>query len=334
MPHHARVSAAAVLEVEDLVVAFDTDEGELRAVDGVSFSVGRGRTLGIVGESGSGKSVTALAILGLLPEPSGRLVSGHVRLDGVDLANASEREMQKIRGRRIGMIFQEPMTALDPLQRVGEQIGEGLRHHFGLSRAAAREKSVALLGKVGIPAPAERIDSYPHELSGGMRQRVMIASAIACEPSVLLADEPTTALDVTIQAQILALLDDLRRELGTSVVLITHDLGVVADVADDVVVMYAGRVVERAPKDALFERPLHPYTRGLLESVPGFGDNATKKRLPTIRGLVPDLRKLPGGCRFRDRCDLAIDRCKESEPVLERVGTHEVACFRASEVTS
>ena len=200
-----------------------------------------------------------------------------------------------------------------------------------MSRSAAREKSIALLAKVGIPAPVERIDSYPHELSGGMRQRVMIASAIACEPSVLLADEPTTALDVTIQAQILALLDDLRRELGTSVVLITHDLGVVADVADDVVVMYAGRVVERARKDALFEQPLHPYTRGLLESVPGFRDNATKRRLPTIRGLVPDLRKLPKGCRFRDRCDLAIDRCADAEPALEAIGERWVACFRANE---
>ena len=325
------MSEPPVLEVEDLVVAFDTDEGELRAVDGVSFAVAKGKTLGIVGESGSGKSVTALAILGLLPEPQGRIVRGAVKLEGRDIARESESAMQRIRGRRIAMIFQEPMTALDPLQRIGEQIGEGLRHHFGLSRSAAREKSIALLAKVGIPAPVERIDSYPHELSGGMRQRVMIASAIACEPSVLLADEPTTALDVTIQAQILALLDDLRRELGTSVVLITHDLGVVADVADDVVVMYAGRVVERARKDALFEQPLHPYTRGLLESVPGFRDNATKRRLPTIRGLVPDLRKLPKGCRFRDRCDLAIDRCADAEPALEAIGERWVACFRANE---
>ena len=324
-------ASASVLEVDDLVVAFDTDEGELRAVDGVSFTLRKGRTLGIVGESGSGKSVTALAILGLLPEPQGRLVRGRVMLEGKDIAHETERALQKIRGRRIAMIFQEPMTALDPLQRVGEQIAEGLRHHFGLSRGAAREKAITLLGKVGIPAPAERIDSYPHELSGGMRQRVMIASAIACEPTVLLADEPTTALDVTIQAQILALIDDLRRELGTSVVLITHDLGVVADVADDVVVMYAGRVVERAPKDALFAKPLHPYTRGLLESVPGFGDNATKRRLPTIRGLVPDLRHLPKGCRFRDRCDLAIDRCAESEPPLETRADRAVACFRAYE---
>jgi len=326
--------AAPVLEVDDLVVAFDTDEGVLRAVDGVSFSLGKGRTLGIVGESGSGKSVTALAILGLLPEPQGRLVRGSVKLDGKEIAGASDDAMQAIRGRRIAMIFQEPMTALDPLMRVGDQIAEGLRHHLGLSRAAAREKAIALLGKVGIPAPAERIDAYPHELSGGMRQRVMIASAIACEPSVLLADEPTTALDVTIQAQILALLDDLRRELGTSVVLITHDLGVVADVADDVVVMYAGRVVERASKDALFERQLHPYTLGLLLSVPGYGDNATKKRLPTIRGLVPDLRHLAVGCRFRDRCDRAIDRCAEAEPPLEVVGDRAVACFRAMETAS
>jgi peptide/nickel transport system ATP-binding protein len=326
-------SERPVLEVDDLVVAFETDEGVLRAVDGVSFAVAKGRTLGIVGESGSGKSVTALAILGLLPEPQGRIVRGSVKLDGTNIAGATEKTMQTIRGRRIAMIFQEPMTALDPLMRVGDQIGEGLRHHFGLSRSAAREKAIALLGKVGIPAPSERALAYPHELSGGMRQRVMIASAIACEPSVLLADEPTTALDVTIQAQILALIDELRRELGTSVVLITHDLGVVADVADDVVVMYAGRVVERATKDAIFERQLHPYTRGLLESVPGHGDNATKKRLPTIRGLVPDLRHLASGCRFRDRCDRAIDRCAESEPTLEVIGDRAVACFRATEAS-
>ena len=323
--------ATPVLEIADLVVAFDTDQGELRAVDGIGFTLEKGRTLGIVGESGCGKSVTALAILGLLPEPQGRVLSGKVLLDGKDIARASESEMQKIRGRRIAMVFQEPMTALDPLQRVGDQIAEGLRHHFGLSRSAARDKAIELLGKVGIPAPAERIDSYPHELSGGMRQRVMIASAIACEPSVLLADEPTTALDVTIQAQILALIDDLRRELGTSVVLITHDLGVVADVADDVAVMYAGRIVERATKDQLFEKPLHPYTRGLLESVPGFGNNATRKRLPTIRGLVPDLLHLPAGCRFRDRCDRAIDRCAEVDPPLSTVDGHSVACIRARE---
>jgi oligopeptide/dipeptide ABC transporter ATP-binding protein len=322
---------APVLEVEDLVVAFDTDEGQLRAVDGIAFTLEKGRVLGVVGESGSGKSVTALAILGLLPEPQGRVLRGRVLLDGKDIVHESEALLQKVRGRRIAMIFQEPMTALDPLMRVGDQIAEGLRHHLRLSAGDARARAIALLGKVGIPAPAERIDSYPHELSGGMRQRVMIASAIACEPSVLLADEPTTALDVTIQAQILALLDDLRRELGMSVVLITHDLGVVADIADDVVVMYAGRVVERANKDALFARPLHPYTRGLLESVPGFGENASKRRLPTIRGLVPDLRHLPKGCRFRDRCDRAIDRCAEVDPPLEAVADHLVACIRAKE---
>ncbi len=326
------MSADSVLAVEDLVVAFDTDEGELRAVDGVSFSVGKGRTLGIVGESGSGKSVTALAVLGLLPEPVGRIVRGAIRFGGRDLAKESEAGLQKVRGRHVAMIFQEPMTALDPVQRVGDQIAEGLRHHFGLGRGAAREKAIALLGKVGIPSPAERLDAYPHELSGGMRQRVMIASAIACEPSVILADEPTTALDVTIQAQILALLDDLRRELGTSVVLITHDLGVVADVADDVVVMYAGRVVERAPKDALFAAPLHPYTRGLLESAPGHAANARKARLPTIGGVVPDLRRLPAGCRFRDRCALAVERCAETDPPLQVRGDRAVACIRVDEL--
>jgi peptide/nickel transport system ATP-binding protein len=331
MSETALESEGVALEVDDLVVAFDTDEGELRAVDGVSFTLRKGKTLGVVGESGSGKSVTALAILRLLPEPQGRIVRGKVTLGDQDLARLDERALERVRGKRVAMVFQEPMTALDPLYRVGDQIGEGLRHHLGFSKAEARAKAIELLAKVGIPAPAERVDAYPHELSGGMRQRVMIASAIACRPEVLLADEPTTALDVTIQAQILGLIDDLRRELGTSVVLITHDLGVVADVADDVVVMYAGRVVERASKDALFERPLHPYTRGLLESVPGFGDNATKTRLPTIRGVVPDLRKLPAGCRFRDRCDRAVSACEASEPPLTSIGARAVACFVAVE---
>jgi peptide/nickel transport system ATP-binding protein len=317
MSETALESEGVALEVDDLVVAFDTDEGELRAVDGVSFTLRKGKTLGVVGESGSGKSVTALAILRLLPEPQGRIVRGKVTLGDQDLARLDERALERVRGKRVAMVFQEPMTALDPLYRVGDQIGEGLRHHLGFSKAEARAKAIELLAKVGIPAPAERVDAYPHELSGGMRQRVMIASAIA--------------LDVTIQAQILGLIDDLRRELGTSVVLITHDLGVVADVADDVVVMYAGRVVERASKDALFERPLHPYTRGLLESVPGFGDNATKTRLPTIRGVVPDLRKLPAGCRFRDRCDRAVSACEASEPPLTSIGARAVACFVAVE---
>ncbi len=320
---------APILRVEDLVVAFDTDEGELRAVDGVSFEVRAGRTLGIVGESGSGKSVTALALLGLLPEPAGRIVRGSILWGGRDLTKLPERDLEKIRGREIAMIFQEPMTALDPLYRVGDQIGEGLRHHRGLSRNEAREKAIALLARIGIPAPAERVDSYPHELSGGMRQRVMIASALAEDPQLLVADEPTTALDVTIQAQILALLADVRRASDMSVILITHDLGVVAEFADDVLVMYAGRIVERASRKALFERPLHPYTQGLLASVPGFLGNATKKRLPTIRGLVPDLRTLGAGCRFRDRCDRAIDRCAKDDPSLDPVGDRAVACFVA-----
>jgi peptide/nickel transport system ATP-binding protein len=321
--------SAPILSVEDLAVAFDTDEGELRAVDGIGFEVFAGRTLCIVGESGSGKSVTALALLGLLPEPHGRVVRGKMLWGGRDLAKLSERELESIRGREIAMIFQEPMTALDPLYRVGDQIGEGLRAHRGLSRAEARKKAVALLAKVGIPAPEERVDAYPHELSGGMRQRVMIASALAEGPKLLVADEPTTALDVTIQAQILALLSDLRRESDMAVILITHDLGVVAEFADDVAVMYAGRIVERASRKELFEAPLHPYTQGLLASVPGFSGNATKKRLPTIRGLVPDLRTLGPGCRFRERCDRAIDRCATDDPKLESVGDHSVACFVA-----
>jgi peptide/nickel transport system ATP-binding protein len=323
-----------ILRVEDLVVAFDTDEGELRAVDGISFEVHAGRTLGIVGESGSGKSVTALALLGLLPEPHGRVVRGKILWGGRDLAQLKERELEQIRGREIAMVFQEPMTALDPLYRVGDQIGEGLRHHQGVSRDAARKKAIALLAKVGIPAPEERVDSYPHELSGGMRQRVMIASALAEGPKLLVADEPTTALDVTIQAQILTLLEGLRRESDMSVILITHDLGVVAEFADDVAVMYAGRIVERATRKQIFEAPLHPYTQGLLASVPGFSGNALKKRLPTIRGLVPDLRALGAGCRFRERCDRAIERCATDDPALEAMGDRSVACFVATEARS
>ena len=319
-----------LLSVEDLVVAFDGDEGEVRAVDGVSFTVGEGEAVGVVGESGCGKSVTSLAILRLLPEPPGRVVSGKVVFAERDLLTLPEREMRKVRGREIAMIFQEPMTALNPVLTVGAQIGEGLRHHLGLGAAEARKKSIELLEKVGIPAPAERIDSYPHQLSGGMRQRVMIAIALACQPKLLLADEPTTALDVTIQAQILDLLRKLRREMGLSIVLITHDLGVVADFVDRVVVMYAGKVIEEAKVEDLFRAPLHPYTRGLLRSVPGFGDNATRRRLPTIPGVVPDLRALPKGCRFKTRCDVKIDRCDEAEPELRLLAEdHRAACFVA-----
>jgi len=327
----AQEKAEPLLEVKDLRIAFATDEGELRAVDGVSFVVGAGEALGIVGESGCGKSVTSLAILRLLPEPAGKVVGGSVRFGGKDLLALSERAMQKVRGKEIAMIFQEPMTALNPVLTVGAQVSEGLRHHLGMSAAAARKRGIELLEKVGIPGPSERYDSYPHQLSGGMRQRVMIAIALACEPKLILADEPTTALDVTIQAQILDLLAQLRRDLGLSIVLITHDLGVVADFVDRVVVMYAGKVVEEAPVAALFAGPRHPYTRGLLKSVPGFGDNATRRRLPTIAGVVPNLRLLEKGCRFKDRCDERIARCDESEPELSAMGErHRAACFVAA----
>ncbi|MCS6797130.1 MAG: ABC transporter ATP-binding protein [Myxococcota bacterium] len=319
--------AAPLLEVRDLAVAFHTDEGVVRAVDGVDLDVAEGATLGLVGESGCGKSVTSLALLRLLPEPAGRIERGSVRFEGRDLLALSEREMCRIRGDRIAMIFQEPASALNPVYTVGDQIAEALRLHRGLGRKAARARAIELLAEVGIPAPAERVHAYPHQLSGGMRQRVMIAMALCCRPRLLIADEPTTALDVTIQAQILDLLGRLQRELGMSVILITHDLGVVAELAEQVVVMYAGKVVERAPTRALFAEPLHPYTQGLMRSVPGFGDNARARRLPTIPGVVPDLRALPPGCRFADRCDRVEPACRQAQPPLVRLGHREVACF-------
>ncbi len=323
-----------LLSIEELVVAFHTDEGSLRAVDGVSYSVPRGRIVGVVGESGCGKSVTALSVMRLVPCPPGAIEGGRILFDGRDLLALSEKEMRALRGDRIAMIFQEPMSALNPVYTVGDQIVEAIRLHRNVSRAEARQRAIEALRQVGIPAPEERVDSYPHELSGGMRQRVMIAMALACGPDLLIADEPTTALDVTIQAQILELLARLQRETGTSIVLITHDLGVVAEFAHEIVVMYAGKVVERAETTALFERPLHPYTQGLLRSVPSYGDNAHKPRLPTIAGMVPDLRSLPDGCRFADRCDRVVSRCREEEPPLRTLdGDRLVACWRADEPT-
>ncbi len=323
-------AAPPLLTIEDLVVAFHTDEGSLRAVDGVSYEVPRGRIVGVVGESGCGKSVTALSVMRLVPIPPGAIEGGRILFEGRDLLTLSEREMRALRGDRIAMIFQEPMSALNPVYTVGEQIVEAIRLHRDVDRAEARRRAVEALGQVGIPAPEERIDSYPHELSGGMRQRVMIAMALACEPDLLIADEPTTALDVTIQAQILELLSRLQRETGMSIVLITHDLGVVAEFAHHIVVMYAGKVVERAETATLFEQPLHPYTRGLLRSVPSYGDNARKPRLPTIAGVVPDLRNLPPGCRFADRCARVTDRCRRQEPTLRTVGPGRlVACWEA-----
>ncbi|MBX3205476.1 MAG: ABC transporter ATP-binding protein [Labilithrix sp.] len=338
-------SAARVplLRVRDLVTSFRTEQGVLRAVDEVSFEVPEGATLGIVGESGCGKSVTALSILRLIPHPQGAIERGAVELRGKDILRLSEREMQEVRGNEISMIFQEPMTSLNPVYTVGAQIIEAIRLHQKKSRREARERAIEMLRLVGIPAPETNIDAYPHQLSGGMRQRVMIAMALACEPSLLIADEPTTALDVTIQAQILELIAKLRDKLGMSVVLITHDLGVVAEVASHVVVMYAGRVVERAPVASLFERPRHPYTRGLLRSLPSFeaAPAATtdgprrRARLPVIEGIVPDLMALPPGCRFADRCPMVVDACRSSEPSLEPVGgdpKHLARCIRAEEV--
>jgi oligopeptide/dipeptide ABC transporter ATP-binding protein len=289
-----------LLRLENLTVGFDTETGHLTAVDGITLDAPRGKTLGIVGESGSGKSVTALAIMRLLPQPSGKITAGRILFDGQDLATLPLEKLRQIRGQRIGMVFQEPMTALNPAHRVERQLVESLRLHLRLNAAAARARALELLTLVGIPAPAERLRAYPHELSGGMRQRVVIAIALACNPDLLICDEPTTALDVTIQAQILELLKDLQRRLGMTVILITHDLGVIAENADEVAVMYAGRVVERAPVDELFRAPLHAYTQALLKAIPAL-DGDPKTPLFSIEGMVPSLAELKPGCRFAPR---------------------------------
>lgn len=313
-----------MLDVRGLTTTFDTDDGTLRAVEDVSFHVPAGKTLGIVGESGCGKSVTALSILRLLPDGVGRIAKGSVELSGKDLVKLSEREMRDVRGNDISMIFQEPMTSLNPVYTVGQQIVEAVVLHQKVSNKQAKARAIEMLRLVGIHSPEENVHAYPHQLSGGMRQRVMIAMALACEPRLLLADEPTTALDVTIQAQILELLKGLQGTLGMSIVLITHDLGVVAEYTHHVVVMYAGRVVESAPVRDLFREPRHPYTLGLLESLPVHVEGprpARRTRLRTIEGLVPDLGKLPPGCRFADRCSLAVAECRAKEPELVRVDT-------------
>jgi len=322
------VTAPPLLAVEDLRVAFEGDRGFLtQAVAGVSFALSRGRTLGIVGESGCGKSVTALAIMRLLPKPSAR-VSGAVLFEGRELQQLPERRMQDLRGNRLAMIFQEPMTSLNPSFTVGDQIGEVLQRHRGMSASAARRAAIAMLERVRIPSPQVRVDEYPHKLSGGMRQRVMIAMALACAPALLIADEPTTALDVTIQAQILDLLAKLREETGTAVILITHDLGVVAETCDEVAVMYAGEIVELAPAEGLFAAPQHPYTVGLLGSIPLL--NAARERLTTISGSVPALSGAFAGCRFAGRCPFAEARCRAEQPPLTAVGTGRLSrCWRA-----
>ena len=320
-----------LLDVRGLSTQLALEDGPLLAVEDVSFRLPAGGTLGVVGESGCGKSLTALSVMGLVPSPPGRVVAGRVLFQGEDLLALPEERMRRMRGRHLAMVFQEPMTSLNPVYAVGTQIGEGLRLHQGLSRGAARERAVELLRQVGIPAPEQRVDAYPHQLSGGMRQRVMIAMALACDPQLLIADEPTTALDVTIQAQILELLARLRAERHLAVLLITHDLGVVAESCDAVVVMYAGRVVERSEVKALFRHPAHPYTAGLLRSLPALqvtqGPGGTRPRLRTIPGRVPSARERPSGCRFRDRCERALEVCARVEPVLapQRAG-QEAAC--------
>jgi len=317
-----------LLEVENLVVEFVTDAGLVRAVDGVSFSINAGETVGLVGESGCGKTVTGLSLLGLVPSPPGRVVSGHIRLQGQELLELDDRAMRRIRGSRISMIFQEPMTALNPVFRVGHQMIDVLRRHQNLTRRQARAAAIEMLAKVGIPAPARRINDYPHQLSGGMRQRVMIAMALSCSPQLLVADEPTTALDVTTQAQVLELMNGLQQEFGMAMILITHDLGVVAKSCSEAVVMYSGKVVEQAPVMELFDRPRHPYTSGLLASIPRIRDEKLKQ-LPVIEGMVPDPLHLPEGCRFAERCDKANQKCRRSQPQLQAIG-HEhskVACY-------
>jgi peptide/nickel transport system ATP-binding protein len=318
--------AEPLLAIRDLVTEFRTDRGTVRAVDGVSFEIPLRGTLGVVGESGCGKSVTALSIMRLVASPPGRIASGHIVYAGKDLLALPLDEMRAIRGNRIAMIFQEPMTSLNPVYTVGDQVGEAVRLHQKKSKAEARKVAIEMLRIVGIPSPEERVDNYPHQLSGGMRQRVMIAMALACKPDLLIADEPTTALDVTIQAQILDLLKSLQRELGMSILLITHDLGVVAETCDEVIVMYAGRIVERAPTGELFAQPRHHYTAGLLRSVPVYGDTEHDTRLQEIKGMVPALWDLPEGCKFADRCPAVQPKCREVEPPLVQLGATQARC--------
>jgi peptide/nickel transport system ATP-binding protein len=316
-----------LLELRRLAVSFATDDGTVHAVDGIDLSLARGRTLGLVGESGCGKSVTSLAIMGLLP-PENSKVKGEVRFEGRDLLTLDADTIRDLRGARLAMIFQEPMTSLNPAYTVGDQIVEAIQRHQGLSAADARARAIEMLRIVRIPSPERRVDDYPHKLSGGMRQRAMIAMALACGPDLLIADEPTTALDVTIQAQILDLMRGLRRDTGTAIILITHDLGVVAEMADDVAVMYAGQIVERAPVRDLFARPEHPYTVGLLGSIPRLDDK--RERLPSIEGRVPDMTRPPEGCRFAARCPFVEPACSAAPPPLVEVAPgHLTRCRRA-----
>ncbi|MDM5085265.1 ABC transporter ATP-binding protein [Aeromonas rivipollensis] len=325
---------APILEVRDLEVEFSVDDGKIKVLDGVSFQVAPGQTLGIVGESGCGKSVTSLAIMGLLPRPHGQVVAGSIRFQGEELLSLPPDQMYKVRGNRISMIFQEPMTALNPVQTVGAQLMEVFSlHRPDFSKAERKEAAIAMLQKVGIPEPAQRFAVYPHNLSGGMRQRVMIAMALACEPDLLICDEPTTALDVTIQAQILDLMKALQAQTGMAIIFITHDLGVVAELCDEVVVMYAGRAVERADIFELFDHPRHPYTHGLMASIPRLED-VPKSLLKTIKGQVPALHEMPAGCRFSNRCPHATEICVGTIPVTEQLtDRHAVACHHWKELS-
>ncbi len=318
---------ANILDIKDLKTHFETAAGTIRAVDGISVSVRHGDTLGVVGESGSGKTVLSLSIMRLVPSPPGRIVSGNILFDGVDLLGLSEEEMRKVRGRDISMIFQEPMTSLNPVFRVGDQVAEAVSLHQGLSKKEALGKAVEMFRMVGMPDPEKRISDYPHQLSGGMRQRVMIAMAMSCNPRLMIADEPTTALDVTIQAQILDLINEIKKEKGTSVLLITHDLGVIAESAQYVAVMYAGAIVEYAAVRDLFDDPCHPYTAGLMESMPRTG--CADEYLKVIPGAIPALYDLPQGCRFSDRCTQAMDMCRTHEPeIRELKNGHLVQCWK------
>jgi len=316
-----------ILDVKDLRTYFNTDDGIVKAVDGVSYSLRRGETLGLVGESGSGKSVTNLSIMKLIPSPPGKIMSGTAMMNGEDILKKSESEMRMIRGNKISMIFQDPMTSLNPFLRISTQLIETIRLHKGLDKKAARAKAIEMLELVGIPDPAQKVDNYPHQFSGGMRQRVMIAMALSCDPEILIADEPTTALDVTIQAQILELIKDLGKRLGTAVMLITHDLGVVAGMCDRVVVMYAGQLVEKGTNVEIFGDPKHPYTQGLINSVPRL-DLPGKERLYSIKGSPPNVINLPECCPFFPRCDKAMDICKKKYPPVKQLGEErEVRCW-------
>ncbi len=316
-----------LLEIRELSVHFFTEEGVVRAVERVGFEIHPGEILSLVGESGCGKSVTGLSILRLIPSPPGRVVSGEILFDGLRLLELEEKEMEKVRGNEIAMIFQEPMTSLNPVFTIGDQIMEAILFHQKLDKTEARRKAIEMLDRVKIPSPETRIDAYPHQLSGGMRQRAMIAMALSCQPKLLIADEPTTALDVTIQAQILQLLKEIQREMGMAVMLITHDLGVVSEIADRVAVMYAGRIVEVAPIEAIFSQMRHPYTKGLLDSIPRLEER--RERLNAIPGQVPNPMDLPVGCKFHPRCSLMIEECKKEEPPLFQVnGDHYSRCIR------